>query len=295
MTTLCDGPIEDAAHRATEGAFALGGLTCAVSVWSLSGSRQQDEISFPRHHFISFQELHRGNHLIERGAFDGKRHTARELSEHDSFFLPKGHRWTGSCRGSGKARILVCDLEHSVFALAFGDQVRGFDLEPYLGPGPIASGLLERLEALCLAPDAFPRSYADALTAILAFELFRARATKPFPPPLNARVSISRFKLVLDRIEETLDSDPGLSDLAALMGLSVSHFSHAFAAAYGVAPHRYIVQRRIDRAKALLRTSNATVATISARVGFSSQSRFTQIFARQTGITPSAYRLQQQR
>jgi AraC family transcriptional regulator len=294
MTTFDDGPIESAASRRTEGAFAAGGLSCAVTAWSLSGTRQ-NELSLPRHHFVSFQELHHGDYLVERGAFDGKRYPSRVLSERDSFFLPQGHRWIGTCRGNGKARILVCDLEHSVFALALGDQVRGFDLEPYLGPSPIASGLLERLEALCLTPDAFPRAYADALTAVLAFELFRARTTKPFPPLFNSRVGTSRFKLVVDRIEETLESDPGLSDLAALMGLSVSHFSHAFAAAYGVAPHRYIMRRRIDRAKALLRTSDATVATISARVGFSSQSRFTPVFARQTGTTPSAYRLQQQR
>jgi AraC family transcriptional regulator len=159
----------------------------------------------------------------------------------------------------------------------------------------VAPGLLERLEALCLTPDAFPRAYAEALTAVLAFELFHSFATKPVLPPLKSNAGSSRFKLVLDHIENTLESDTSVSDLAPLMGLSVSHFSHAFTAAYGVAPYHYILQRRIDKAKTLLRSSDVTIAAICARVGFSNQSRFAQIFARYTGITPSAYRLEQRR
>jgi AraC family transcriptional regulator len=207
------------------------------------------------------------------------------------FLLPAGHRWSGTFSGSASARVLACDLDPSIFKSVLGDRT-GFDLEPYFGESRIAPGILERLEALCLTPDAFPRAYADALTTVLTFELFRARSNKPFSPN-QAQFGASRFKPVLDHIEGVLESDPSLSDLASLMGLSVSHFSHAFTAAYGVAPHRYILQRRIEKAKALLRTSDATVAMISERVGFSSQSRFSQIFARQTGITPSAYRMKQ--
>src|SRR5271156_1642393 len=277
---------------ATEGAFAVRDLACAVDARSFSGTHEY-EILEPRHHFVSVRQLWRGDRFLTQGSFDGKRYAAHRVYEHYSFFLPRGRRWIGKSKGRADARILICDLEHSGFAPVLGDHIDDLELEPHIGASPVPPGLLERLEALCLTRDAFPRAYADALTAVLAFELFRALATKPLPPSPTANISKSRFKPVLEYIEDTLESDASLSDLASLIGLSVSHFSHAFNAAYGVAPHRYILQRRIDRAKALLRNSGATVAAISARVGFSSQSRFAQIFARHTGITPSAYRQEQ--
>jgi AraC-like DNA-binding protein len=278
----------------TLGAFAAGPLTCTLRGRSFSGSHEY-EILLPRHHFISVRKLNRYDHLIDRGSIDGKSYAARRVSEQDSYFVPRGRRWSGTAKGSVNSQILECDLDHSAFAQMLGDCAGTFELESHIGASLIAPGLLERLEALCLAPDAFPRAYADALTTLLACELFRARAGMPFPSPREARLGTSRFKSVVDHIEDTLENDTSLSDLAALMGLSVSHFSHAFHAAYGVAPHRYILRRRIEKAKSLLRVSDATIAAISARVGFSSQSRFTQVFARHAGVTPSAYRLEQMR
>jgi AraC family transcriptional regulator len=201
-----------------------------------------------------------------------------------------GKHWVGKAKGNVNARVLVCDLGPSAFVNLEDERGGHVDLRPHVGASPVAPGILERVEALCLSGEEVPRAYADALTTVLAYELLRAYATKPVSPPRGTLLRASRFKPVLDRIEESLANDAGLSELASLVGLSVSRFSHAFNAAYGVAPHRYILQRRIERAKVLLRRSDATVASVSARVGFSSQSRFTQTFARHTGLTPSAYR-----
>jgi AraC family transcriptional regulator len=278
----------------TTAAVAIGGLSCSVSLHCHSGTYQKDILG-ARHHFACVRAARHGDRLLAHGSFDGEHVVARNVRNQDSFFLPMGRRWIGKCRGSGAFRVLECELEHSALEHAYGDRLGMFDLEPRFGTSPIAPGLLERLEALCLAEDTFPRSYADALGVVFTCELLRAYATKPFPLFNAANIGKSRFKPVLDHIEDTLESDTSLSDLAAITGLSVSHFSHAFNAAYGVAPHRYILQRRIDRAKVLLVNSDFTIAAVSARVGFSSQSRFTQLFSRQTGLTPSAYRLEQQR
>jgi AraC-like DNA-binding protein len=275
-------------------AVTISGLTCSVTIRLFAGTYHKDVLG-TRHRFTCIREAPRGNRLVTYGSFDGERVVSRKVCEQDSFFLPMGRRWVGKSRGSGTFRILECELEHSALERAFGDRIGTFDLEPQFGASPIALGLLERLEALCLGGDTFPRSYGDALAVIFTYELLRACATKPFPLPSAANVGKSRFKPVLDHIEDNLESDTPLSDLAALTGLSVSHFAHAFNAAYGVAPHRYILGRRIDKAKVLLVNSDFTISAISSRVGFSSQSRFTQIFSRHTGLTPSAYRLEQQR
>jgi AraC family transcriptional regulator len=291
--TIC-GPSTDSTPTDLGGTVTIGGLTCSLRVRSYSGTYEGDVLA-SQHHFASIREVRKGRRLVICGSFDGEPRVARNLSEQDSFFLPKGRRWVGKSRGQATVRILFCDLDGWAFAHAFGDRIASLDLEPQFGASPIAPGILDRLEALCSAPDTFPRSYADALAVVFAFELHRAYSTKPLSPPSSANVGKSRFRPVLDHIEDTLESDTTLSELAALTGLSVSHFSHAFNAAYGIAPHRYILRRRIDKAKTLLGASDSTIAAISSRVGFSSQSRFAQIFSQHTGITPSAYRLKLQR
>jgi AraC-like DNA-binding protein len=273
---------------------AIGGLTCSLSVESYSGTHACELVA-ERHHFCSVRDVQDATRLSIYGSFDSEPRIARCVRGQDSFFLPVGRRWVGKRKGKATVRVLTCDLEPSSFADAFGDRIGELDLQPHFGSVPMAPGLLERLEALCLAPDTFPRSYADALAVILICELMRACTGKEFPPRSTANVGTSRFRPVLDHIEDTLGADTSLSTLAALTGLSVSHFSHAFNTAYGVAPHRYILQRRIEKAKLLLSTSNATITVISQRVGFSNQSRFSQIFAQQTHLSPSAYRAERLR
>ena len=102
--------------------------------------------------------------------------------------------------------------------------------------------------------------------------------------------AIARFKPVIDYIEEQLDGDIAISQLASLAGLSVAAFAHAFKGEYGIAPYRYLLERRIARAKILLRSTSETIASIATQLGFPSHSRFSQVFFRYVGLSPSQYR-----
>ena len=103
-------------------------------------------------------------------------------------------------------------------------------------------------------------------------------------------VASTRFAAVLNYVEGHLEEELNLTDLASLVSLSITHFAHQFRIVYGMAPYRYIMLRRIERAKKLLRTTQSTITSIACEVGFSSQSRFTDAFARLVGCTPSTYR-----
>ncbi|MCZ4535185.1 helix-turn-helix domain-containing protein [Gordonia sp. WA4-43] len=81
-----------------------------------------------------------------------------------------------------------------------------------------------------------------------------------------------------------------VDDMAAAAKLSRAHFSRAFAAAYGQSPHAYLQTRRLERAAAMLRTTDRTVADICMAVGLSSVGSFTTSFTRAFGKTPTAYR-----
>ncbi|MFZ0089611.1 MAG: helix-turn-helix transcriptional regulator [Solirubrobacteraceae bacterium] len=88
------------------------------------------------------------------------------------------------------------------------------------------------------------------------------------------------------RYTDPLDVD----DLAAAAGLSRAHFSREFRRAFGESPHAYLLTRRLERAAALLRTTDRSVAEICFSVGLQSLGSFTTSFTRTYGMSPTAYR-----
>jgi AraC-like DNA-binding protein len=82
----------------------------------------------------------------------------------------------------------------------------------------------------------------------------------------------------------------GVDDMARAAGLSRAHFSREFRAAFGESPHTYLLTRRMERAAALLRNTDRSVAEICLDVGLQSVGSFTTSFKRTYGMTPTAYR-----
>ena len=81
-----------------------------------------------------------------------------------------------------------------------------------------------------------------------------------------------------------------VDDLAAAAGLSRAHFSREFRRTFGESPHSYLLTRRLERAAALLRTTDRSVADVCFSVGLSSVGSFTTSFTRNFGRSPTAYR-----
>jgi AraC-like DNA-binding protein len=90
------------------------------------------------------------------------------------------------------------------------------------------------------------------------------------------------------RYAEPLD----VADLAKAAGLSPAHFSREFRAAFGESPHGYLLTRRLERAAALLTTTDRSVAEICFEVGLQSVGSFTTSFTRTYGVSPTAFRAQ---
>src|SRR6201985_967211 len=86
-------------------------------------------------------------------------------------------------------------------------------------------------------------------------------------------------------------SEPlGVDDMARAAGLSRAHFSREFRAAFGESPHAYLLTRRLERAAALLRSTDRSVIDICLSVGLSSVGSFTTSFTQTFGVSPMAYR-----
>ena len=93
-----------------------------------------------------------------------------------------------------------------------------------------------------------------------------------------------------EMISENLDGNIHLCDMARECGLSVSHFTRAFRKSFGKSPYRWLLERRIDQAKALLMTSDLQIADIAIQSGFSDQAAFTRAFGRIVGDSPGRWR-----
>jgi AraC family transcriptional regulator len=92
-------------------------------------------------------------------------------------------------------------------------------------------------------------------------------------------------------IDANIDERLALDLLAKQSSMSVYHFARRFKASVGVSPHRYIVNRRVHRAKELMQRGRCCLADLSLACGFSSQAHFTTAFRREFGVTPGRYRI----
>jgi AraC-like DNA-binding protein len=105
-----------------------------------------------------------------------------------------------------------------------------------------------------------------------------------FVPPTR---HLQRAKDFADR---RFAEEVGVEEMARAAGLSRAHFSREFKGAFGVSPHAYLLTRRLERAAALLRTTDRTVIEICLDVGLQSVGSFTTSFKRTYGKTPAQYR-----
>jgi len=108
--------------------------------------------------------------------------------------------------------------------------------------------------------------------------------------PTSKGLSPERLRRVRDYIEAHLEDDLSLTVLAEVACLSPYHFSRSFKEAAGAGPQHYVMQRRLERAKTLMRQTKQPLALIALEAGFTDQSHLTSIFRRETGKTPGRYR-----
>jgi AraC family transcriptional regulator len=135
--------------------------------------------------------------------------------------------------------------------------------------------------------------YVDHLARAAAARLLRAHSTATLKATEVRRGGLSdrQLRRTVDYIEENIERDPTLSELASLAGLSPVYFARQFRRTTGVAPHQYLLRARVERAKRLLASGDLPVAAVAIDCGFCHQEHLTRVFRKFCGTTPGAYRL----
>lgn len=148
-----------------------------------------------------------------------------------------------------------------------------------------------KLKSVIESCKAESRLYSEALANVLAHELSRSGRGFDRTSPVSRGGLVSwQMRAVTGYIEEHLDERISLATLARLARLSEYHFCRAFKRSFGIPPHHYHIQRRIERAKVLLGDRETSVTDIGLNLGYSEASLFTVAFRKATGQTPSEFR-----
>ncbi len=136
--------------------------------------------------------------------------------------------------------------------------------------------------------------YIDTIAQMMAVHLARTHSSRSKPVRLLPAKPLAGWKMrrVIEFIEDNLEGDLSLQSMAAEVDISPLYLARAFKAAVGQSPHQYVLARRIERAKELLRNTDLPVVDVALSSGFSSQSHLSHWFIRQIGVSPAVYRRQ---
>lgn len=199
----------------------------------------------------------------------------------------------GSLRARG-ANIVMSNADHAcrLLSACIACQASGKPTAPrmLLVTAAEPDGSTRPLTAAAAAGLPSMQRIGEGLLGVVRKVLVKARAA---PEPADAArggMAFGRLRRTREHIERELANKISLDELADIAGLSPGHFSRAFKQSVGMPPHRYVLRRRIATAADAIRHTDRPLAEVALSVGFSDQSHFTRVFARELGETPSAFR-----
>ena len=214
--------------------------------------------------------------------------TLREFS-HTLSFVPSGHRFSGWHQPRVLTRVTYLYLDPHSGLLDSELRLSAIELKPrlFFFDQDIWDTALKLKGQAGLVNSS---AYAEALALVLAHELIRLDKGVWPSMPIRGGLAVWQQKRLAEYVEEHLGEDISLNTMASIVRLSPYHFAHMFKQSFGEPPHRYVIGRRMLRAKTFLATGSMSVTEIGHAVGFVETSSFTAAFRRSTGMTPTDYR-----
>ncbi len=267
------------------------GLSAVVKEMAFSGGFEVDRAAPYHRLMIILEEVGDRIHGQEqRGLARG----ATELT--NRLYLVPAHTpfWTSS---SSLRHLRYISLQFDVAdleALGSGARLDALPRAPRFGfSDPRLLALARVFEAECQRPGPSDPLLGNGLSVGLSSMLRGLDGTPQ--APVRGGLSPRQLRTVISYLEDNIGCDIDPLALAAVAGLSPSHFHHAFKASVGVPPHRWLMERRVRRAQQLLLDGGPALADMALQLGFADQPHFTRVFKRVVGVTPSVWRRERRR
>lgn len=241
------------------------------------------EMFSPRWHSIAI--FTHGNYAIHANRkLDGRFHRDAVVGG-DIVIVPANVSTQVSWEAEGD--FILIALEKSTFASAVDENSEEVVIIPqFATPDPLVFQIGLALQKI-LASDQKNRLYAETMANTLSVHLLQYySARKPILREYAGGLSKRKLQQVVDYINDYLDRDLGLAELAAVVQMSPHYFCHLFKKSTGLTPHQYVIRTRVERAKALIIEGKLAIADIAYKVGFANQSHLNRHFKRLLGVTP---------
>lgn len=255
-----------------------------------AGARERVSYNFcgPVHLLAAYQQGSRrdGETYVEGLPRSMLRDFAKRLT-----FVPAGHHFHEWNDPRTPTSITYFYFDPAVLRIDANEDFTDIPFAPKLFfEDAVIGGTAAKLaQALCTS-EGTNRLYVEALGVVLIYELIRLnRGTPLATAAVKGGLAAWQQRIVTAYIEEHLSEQIPLATLSRLARLSTFHFCRAFKQSFGVPPHRYHTNRRVERAKAMLAERKHSVTEIGLTVGFGETSSFTAVFRKITGQTPSRY------
>jgi AraC-like DNA-binding protein len=155
---------------------------------------------------------------------------------------------------------------------------------------PMAYEIVLRLWALAKANKRCPALLLQSHMTCLLHALVVRGNTQPRRVSQTAGLNSAQLSSVIEMLEARMEEDLTLEELAAACGMTRFHFSRLFRQSTGYAPYRYLVIRRIEKARGLLLATDEAVSQIGVAVGFVDPGHFSRTFTRHVGVSPQRFR-----
>jgi len=211
----------------------------------------------------------------------------------EMLLIPAGINYSSLWHGAGEFSLLGFSPQFFEQIAHESVRVKQVELMPHIGVGDsLVQQIGLALKADIEAKHPVGRMFGESLATGLVIHLLKQYAVWQ-PRSLSddtGRLSEHQLQKVFKYIQDHLEQDIALSDMASALNLSQYHFCRLFKQSTGLTPHQYLTQCRIDRAKHLLQFTQLTITEITFAVGLSNHSSFTRLFRRYVGTTPKEFR-----
>jgi len=239
----------------------------------------------------SLMVLHRGGPVDITYTVGGKS-VGRHIPKGGVFFLPAGHECDVALHAALDSTHIYLRSDLFADSEAGAHNVLG-GLAPMYGENDavlahLAAAVGDTITAGLPASSLF----VDPIVSAIANRFIAINYHTPAAEPgkQTQRLTHRQMQRIREFVEANLETDIRLEMMAGICGRSTEYFVRVFKATAGVSPYQYVLNLRIERAKALLGVEGASIADVALQCGFSHQEHLTRMFRRFTGVTPGRYR-----
>jgi AraC family transcriptional regulator len=239
----------------------------------------------------SLMVLHRGGPVDITYTVGGKS-VGRHIPKGGVFFLPAGHECDVALHAALDSTHIYLRSDLFAHSEAGAHNVLG-GLAPMYGENDavlahLAAAVGDTITAGLPASSLF----VDPIVSAIANRFIAINYHTPAAEPgkQTQRLTHRQMQRIREFVEANIETDIRLEMMAGICGRSTEYFVRVFKATAGVSPYQYVLNLRIERAKALLGVEGASIADVALQCGFSHQEHLTRMFRRFTGVTPGRYR-----